>query len=164
MNSIQILKHNATRQFRHNDDNSPDVFSPKDGFVFAYDMGIIDDGLAALEQTIKDHQPILAAARHTAFEIWDSDDHSWNDVKDAMAGLICAIENLDGDKPKTVMKKYRALASMTADLYYEFHAMNDEDAWKKAKSGGDEGYYREEACSGSFDISQVEQVEEFRDE
>jgi len=47
------------------------------------------------ERTIKAHKPILAAARRVAFKIWDSDSHSWNEVKDAMAGLICEIENLE---------------------------------------------------------------------
>lgn len=33
----------AARQFRHNGDNSPDVFNPRDGFVIAYDRGEVDE-------------------------------------------------------------------------------------------------------------------------
>ena len=49
MGRIEILKCQATRQFRHNTDNSPDVFKPEDGFVIAYDKGLIDAGLQELE-------------------------------------------------------------------------------------------------------------------
>jgi len=56
---------------------------------------VLLDRLEAAEQTLKSHKPILAAARRVAFKIWDSDSHSWNEVKDAMAGLICEIENLE---------------------------------------------------------------------
>ena len=33
----------AARQFRHNSDNSPDVFNPRDGFVIAYDREEVDE-------------------------------------------------------------------------------------------------------------------------
>jgi hypothetical protein len=49
MNRLEVLKAQATRQFRHNDDNSPDVFNPEGGFVFAYDRDVIDKGLAELQ-------------------------------------------------------------------------------------------------------------------
>ena len=39
--------------------------------------------------------PVIESARNVAFEIWDSEDRSWNDVKDAMCGLIDSIEELD---------------------------------------------------------------------
>jgi hypothetical protein len=32
----------ATRQYRHNDDNSPNLFTPAQGFVIAYDPAVID--------------------------------------------------------------------------------------------------------------------------
>lgn len=49
MNEIERLKIQATRQYRHNDDNSPDQFSPRQGFVIAYDKDIIDKGLEKLQ-------------------------------------------------------------------------------------------------------------------
>lgn len=33
----------ATRQFRHNSDNSPDTHKPREGFVFGYDRGEVDE-------------------------------------------------------------------------------------------------------------------------
>lgn len=50
MNDVQILKNKATRQFRHNNDNSPNVFRPEGGFVIAYDRGIIDKVFLVLEE------------------------------------------------------------------------------------------------------------------
>lgn len=41
----------ALRQFRHNSDNSPDVFNPKEGFVAAYDKDEIDKIIAELTCT-----------------------------------------------------------------------------------------------------------------
>lgn len=38
----------ALRQYRHNDDNSPDRFSPEQGFVFAYDKAEVDRLVASL--------------------------------------------------------------------------------------------------------------------
>ena len=49
MNTFEIMKHNATRQFRHNNDNSPSLTSPKEGFVFAYDMEVVNKYVAELE-------------------------------------------------------------------------------------------------------------------
>lgn len=61
MDKIEILTHKATRQFRHNDDNSPDLFKPEQGFVIAYDREVIDGGLAELKATIKRQQDALEA-------------------------------------------------------------------------------------------------------
>ena len=33
----------AVRQFRHNSDNSPDTHNPREGFVFGYDRGEVDE-------------------------------------------------------------------------------------------------------------------------
>jgi hypothetical protein len=53
----QRIKSLATRQFRHNNDNSPSLTDPKGGFVIAYDAEIIDAALdqlyAALKNTSK---------------------------------------------------------------------------------------------------------------
>lgn len=54
MGKFEILKNQATRQFRHNDDNSPDIFNPKDGVVIAYDKDVIDKGLEELETKLEE--------------------------------------------------------------------------------------------------------------
>lgn len=43
----------AARQFRHNSDNSPDIFNPKEGFVVAYDKDEIDDLVSGLQSEVE---------------------------------------------------------------------------------------------------------------
>ncbi len=53
MNKTQIVTNKAIRQFRHNDDNSPDVFSLNRGFVIAYDTEVMDKHLASQDKRIE---------------------------------------------------------------------------------------------------------------
>ena len=62
MNKIEILKMQATRQFRHNDDNSPNLAYPKDGFVIAYDRKIMDVGIDGLAGRIAELEAQLVIA------------------------------------------------------------------------------------------------------
>lgn len=39
----------ANRQYRHNNDNSPDLFSPRDGFVVAYSNEAVESALNEFE-------------------------------------------------------------------------------------------------------------------
>ena len=61
--------HNAIRQFRHNDDNSPDVFHPEKGFVVAYDKDIVDKYVDGMEAQLDEanenvlHNPELVKLR-----------------------------------------------------------------------------------------------------
>ena len=53
MDKFELLQAVATRQFRHNDDNSPDMFEPVGGFVIAYDKDVIDKGLKELRAKLE---------------------------------------------------------------------------------------------------------------
>ena len=42
----------ALKQYRYNNDNSPSIFHPASGFVYAYDSHTVDKALKELEETI----------------------------------------------------------------------------------------------------------------
>jgi len=62
VNRVEILKYSATRQYRHNSDNSSDLFRPKEGFVIAYDKDVMDNGLAELASRITEMEARIDAA------------------------------------------------------------------------------------------------------
>lgn len=50
--SWEKLRHDikcANRQYRHNGDNSPNVFEPEQGFVMAYDIDAVERALSLYE-------------------------------------------------------------------------------------------------------------------
>lgn len=40
------------RQYRHNNDNSESLFHPKEGFIYAYDIGEVENALDEYEKTL----------------------------------------------------------------------------------------------------------------
>lgn len=42
----------AAKQFRRSDDNSTSLFHPKGGFVYGYDMGLVEEALDLYEVTL----------------------------------------------------------------------------------------------------------------
>jgi len=60
----------ATRQFRHNTDNSPDYENPKMGFVIAYDSAEVDAVVAELEAQIRDMRRELRRIQAIAVAPW----------------------------------------------------------------------------------------------
>ena len=66
---IKGLKNIATRQYRHNTDNSPDMFNPQEGFVIAYDKEAIDTALESWQAATALQAERVAAleAQRTAY-------------------------------------------------------------------------------------------------
>jgi len=97
MDKFEILKAEATRQFRHNDDNSPDMFKPVSGFVIAYDKEVIDKGLKELRAKLE-----AAESRDVVtpeyFQSWV--DRAY-EAEATIKALTDGIQGyLDGDEPE----------------------------------------------------------------
>ena len=65
----------ATRQFRHNTDNSPDYENPKMGFVIAYDSAEVDAVVAELEAQLKESKHSLTQVRARVDELINQRDN-----------------------------------------------------------------------------------------
>lgn len=61
-NEFEQIKAEATRQYRHNTDNSANIDFPRDGFVIAYDKETIDKFLAQLQDRLTRHAEQIEAA------------------------------------------------------------------------------------------------------
>lgn len=62
MNSKERLW-SAQRQYRHNNDNSPDLYNPDKGFVCAYDPEVVDQLVAELDKRIEQMEHALFMIR-----------------------------------------------------------------------------------------------------
>jgi len=110
MDKFELLQAVATRQFRHNDDNSPDMFEPVGGFVIAYDKEVIDKGLKELRAQLDASIEItmghveLAASQQATNEALT---HELGKTIKAADKLEQGIQKfLDGDEPKQLSSKF----------------------------------------------------------
>jgi len=49
---LRRIVRNSVHQFRHSNDNSESLFHPEKGFVYAYDIGTIEEALSDYEETL----------------------------------------------------------------------------------------------------------------
>ena len=95
----------ALRQYRHNDDNSPEVLNPEKGFVFAYDKEEVERLVAFLEaerDALADYgERLRAPAVELATTVENRDDLPLNKWALKCAHLVAQVHQAADKTPES---------------------------------------------------------------